>query len=40
MTFSFTPYTKTLHFRFEVEPGTWLSLGFGWHMFNVDMVLA
>jgi hypothetical protein len=33
VTFSFEPFTKTLHFRAEVEPGTWLSIGWGWHMF-------
>lgn len=40
VTFSFTPHTRTLHFRAEVPTGTWLSLGWGWHMFDVDMWVA
>lgn len=40
VTFSFEPFTKTLHFRAEVETGTWLSIGWGWHMFECDMWLC
>lgn len=29
-----------MDFALEVEPGMWLSLGWGWHMFDVDMVLV
>jgi DOMON domain len=29
-----------LNFEAEVEPGTWLSVGWGWHMFDCDMVLC
>lgn len=29
-----------MHFRAEVEPGTWLSVGWGWHMFDCDMWLC
>lgn len=40
VTFSFDPYTKIMHYKAEVEPGMWLSVGWGWHMFDCDMWLC
>jgi hypothetical protein len=37
MTFQFDPSTNMLSFIGEVPVGTWLSIGWGWHMFETDM---
>jgi hypothetical protein len=39
MTFSYDPATKQMSFVGEVPVGTWLSIGWGWHMFDTDMFL-
>lgn len=40
VTFSQDPQARFMHFRAEVMPGTWLSIGYGWHMFQCDMWLC
>lgn len=39
MTFSFDSKKGTIKFVGEVPVGTWLSIGWGWHMFDTDMFL-
>ena len=39
MTFGIDVGKGVMTFRAEVPSGTWLSIGWGWHMFDVDMFL-
>jgi hypothetical protein len=39
MTFGVDIPTMTMTYRAEVPNGMWLAIGWGWHMFDVDMFL-
>ena len=39
ITFGLDIESQVLKFKAEVPVGKWLALGWGWHMFDIDMVL-